>query len=328
MSANIDTMMYVGQTPWHGLGHRYEVAPTTSEEIITAAKLDWTVSASKMHTELHPEGVLGYHAIYRDDNNEVLGVVNDAYPRLVQNTETFNAFADILGKEVSVETAASLGRGGVVFGCFKINESYKLIDDDVDHYFVVMNDHLKTDGKITILNTPIRVVCQNTLSAALAAGSHKIRIPVVADTNMNAELARKVIESAGTCIAQLDNQANKMLKQKISKQYVETLLDELFPFVGDGSDESIHSKANERISMMRSTFVEKCMGASDLQNYAGTQYQVYNALTDFTQHYFANAEKAYDLQYRMKMIPGMGGSSETPAGLVSKYLKIKDKIVA
>lgn len=328
MSANIDTMMYVGETPWHGLGHRYEVAPKTPQEIIEAAKLDWTVSAAKMNTELNPEGVLGYHAIYRDDNHEILGVVNDMYPRLVQNTETFNAFADILGNEVTVETAASLGRGGTVFGCFKINESYKLIDDDVEHYFVVVNDHTKSDGKITILNTPIRVVCQNTLSSALAAGSHKIRIPVTADTNMNAELARKIIESSGTCIAQLDNRANELLKQKVSRQYVETLLDELFPFVGDGSDESIHSKANERIDMMRHTFVEKCMGASDLQNYAGTQYQIYNALTDFSQHYFANAEKAYDLGYRMRMIPGMGGSSETPAALVSKYFKLKDKIVA
>lgn len=328
MPANIDSMMYVGETPWHGLGHRYETPPKTSEEIIEAAKLNWTVNAAKMTTEIHPEGVFGYHAIYREDNDEVLGVVNNVYPRLVQNSETFYAFADLLGKEVEVETAASLGRGEQVFGCFKINESYKLIDDDVDHYFVVLNDHRRADGQVTVLNTPIRVVCQNTLSSALAASSHKIRIPVSSDSSMNAELARKIIESAGTCISQLDNRANELLKQKVSKSYIEKLLDELFPYVGDGSDESIFSTANERISMMRSTFVEKCMGASDLQNYAGTQYQVYNALTDYTQHYFANATKAYDLSYRMKMIPGMGGSSETPANLVSKYFKIKDKIIA
>ena len=326
MSANIDSMMYVGETPWHGLGHKYEVAPSTPQEIITAAKLDWTVNTAKMTTQIHPEGVSNYHAIYREDNNQVLGVVNRPYPVVVQNTDTFNAFADILGKEVTVETAASLGLGETVFGCFKINDSYKLIDDDVDHYFVVMNDHTKADGKITILNTPIRVVCQNTLSSALASTSYKLRIPVCADSAINAELARKVIESAGRCIMQLDNRANEMLKQKVSKQYVETLLDELFPFVGDGSDESIHSRANEMTSMIRSTFIEKCMGAEDLANYRGTQYQIYNALTDFSQHYFKNPDKAYDLNYRMSLMPGMG--TDTPTNLVSKFLKIKDKLVA
>ena len=40
MSANIDTMMYVGEVPWHGLGTRYETPPKTSKELIKGAKLD------------------------------------------------------------------------------------------------------------------------------------------------------------------------------------------------------------------------------------------------------------------------------------------------
>lgn len=40
MAANIDSMMYVGETPWHGLGHKYDTVPATPQEIILAAKMD------------------------------------------------------------------------------------------------------------------------------------------------------------------------------------------------------------------------------------------------------------------------------------------------
>lgn len=325
MSAGIDTMMYVAETPWHNLGHKYDVAPKTSEEIIKGAELDWTVAATKMYTTEHGD-VMNYHAIYREDNNTILGVVNSAYPRLVQNTESFKAFEDILGKEVDIDTAASLGKGERVFGCFKINQGYKLIDDDVDHYLVVINDHLKTDGKVTLLNTPIRVVCQNTLSHALSNNSYKVRVPIYGDSGANAEIAKKVIEGAGSCIKELDKKANNMLAQKVSRDYIEKLLDELFPYIkADG--ETTHSKANDIADMMRETFLSECMGADNLANYRGTQYQVFNALTDFSTHYFKSVDKAYDLNYRMSLLPGMG-ATDNPSTLVTKFLKIKDKLIA
>lgn len=324
MSANISTMMYVKETPWHGLGHRYETAPETPQEIITAAELDWRVNTAKMKTDLHND-VFNYHAIYREDNNMVLGVVNRARPEVVQNIDAFNAFEQILGREVVVDTAASLGHGETVFGCFKINEGYTVLDDKIDHYFVVMNDHLKADGKVTILNTPIRVVCQNTLSAALSNNSYKVRIPVSDNKAVNSELARKIISGAGLAMDSLTSNAQKMVKQKISRDHIEAVLDELFPMIKAEGD-SLHTKANETVEMMRETFLSECLGADNLGNYRGTQYQVFNALTDFSQHYFKNPEKSYDLRYRMNLMPGMG--TDSPANLVSKYLKIKDKIAA
>lgn len=327
MSANIDTMMYVGTVPWHGLGHQYEVAPTTSKEIIEAAELGWTVNSAKMHTDLHGD-VFGYHAIYREDNNHIIGVVNKARPKLVQNVDTFNAFEDIIGNTVTVDTAASLGGGEKVFGCFKISNAYKLVDDEVDHYFVVLNEHLKADGKITILNTPIRVVCQNTLSQALSQNSMKIRIPLSSDNGVNAELAKRVIGSVDKCVEDLSKTADKLVTQKVSKNYVETILDELFPYLKSEGNESLHTKANEAMDMMRSTFLSECMAADNLANYRGTQYQIFNALTDFSQHYFKNVDKGYDLNYRMNMLPGVGTGADSPASLVTKFLRIKDKIVA
>lgn len=326
MSANIDTMMYVKEVPWHGLGHKYDVAPSTPQDIITAAQMDWRVATEKMSTSLHGD-IPYYHAVYREDNNDVLGVVNKARPILVQNIDSFNAFEDLIeAKDVTVDTAASLSRGQTIFGCFKINSKFKVLDDDIEHYFVVMNDHLKADGKVTIMHTPIRVVCQNTLSAALSSSQAKARIPITSDANINSELARKLISDAEYAISCLGKKAETMATTKIDRAYVETVLDNLFPYLDSKGDESLHTAANEKTSMIRDTFLSECMGADNLGNYRGTQYQVFNALTDFSQHYFKNVEKAYDLQYRMNLLPGMGVDS--PASLVNKFLKIKDKIAA
>lgn len=323
MSANIDTMMYVGETPWHNLGAHYETAPTSSEEIISGAHLDWTVNSAKMKTDLHGD-VPNYHAIYREDTDDILGVVDAASPKLVQNSATFNAFDKMLGKDLDVETAASLGKGEKVFGCFKIHERFKVLDDDIDHYFVVFNDHLKVDGKVTILNTPVRVVCQNTLSHALNNNFYKLRIPVSTDSGVNATNASRLLQSVQNAIEYLKASAESMVKAKISREYVDKLLDELFPYI-ETSGPSMHDAANESVNSLRNAFLG-CMGVDNLNNYRGTQYQVFNALTDFTQHHFKKLEKAYDINHRMKLLPGMGADSESSK--VSKFLKIKDKLIA
>lgn len=329
MSANIDSMMYVKEIPWHGLGHRYEVAPTTPREIIEGAELGWEVDHAKMFTELHPQ-VLNYHAIYRKDTNSVLGAINRMENRIahVQNTEMFNAFENIIGKDVITDTAASLDGGCTVFGCFKISDSYKVLDDEIDHYFVVVNDHLKCDGRVTILNTPIRVVCQNTLSAALSSNCAKIRIPLSADPLINEDLSRKIIASAGKALTNLNERAEVLVRQKVSREYINKMLDEIFPYIEVKEGEtSTHDKANERIDMMRDTFVSDCLGADNLSNYAGTKYQVLNAVLDFSQHYYLNVDKSYDLRYRMGTILGSTDTTQ-PIGLTSKFLKVMNKIAA
>lgn len=324
MSANIDTMLYVGETPWHGLGVKYDEPPKTSEEIINGASLGWEVGAEPMKTDLHDK-IYGYHAIYRKDNNEVLGVVNNGHPQIVQNRDTFNTFNRMIGSDLEVETAASLGRGETVFGCFKINGGFKVIDDDVDHYFVVLNDHLRPDGKITVLNTPVRVVCQNTLSAALSNSAYKLRIPITDDFSVNESMAIKLKESVGTAIDSLNRRAEKMLKMKITRSEIDTILDELFPYMTGSDGTMLDTAANMNQSVVRDTFTQ-CLAVDNLANYRGTAWQIMNALTDFTQHYYKKIEKSFDLNYRMKKLPGVGQPTETD--LVAKYLKMADKLVA
>ena len=335
MSANIDTMLYVKETPWHAQGHKYDTPPMTSEEIIKGASLDWTVAAAPMMSDLEDgrgmQKVQGYHAIYREDTHNILGVINkpDYAIKCIQNTDMFRSIEGLLGKYIETDTAASLGLGETVFGCFKIHEQYKVLDDDIDHYFVVMNDHSRSDGKVTVLNTPIRVVCQNTLSAALSANYMKMRIPVAEDAMAASLLSHKIQETAENAKNNLIGRANKLVGQKVTREQVDDLLDELFPYIltpESGTIDSSHEKANEKTTLMRETFIHECLGADNLANYRGTAYQIYNGATDYFQHYWTNMENAYDLNKRMQNLPGYGISEGV--GKINKTLKFLNKIAA
>ena len=50
MAANVETMFYVRETPWHGLGTRVQAA-LTSEEALIAAELNWKVRSEDIHLE-------------------------------------------------------------------------------------------------------------------------------------------------------------------------------------------------------------------------------------------------------------------------------------
>lgn len=323
MSTNIDSLIYVNETPWHNLGKNMtENPPKTSAEIISSADLGWDVSALTMRTDMH-DIVPDYWTLYREDNQNILGVVKTKQPNIVQNTQTFESVENLLQSDMSVECIASLGRGETVFGCFKISDKYKLLDDEVDHYFVIMNEHLKPDGKVTVLNTPIRVVCQNTLNAALSSSLIKFRIPVSEDQGINEQVADKVLGNVGDCIIDLSKKAESLVKEKTDESFVINLLDFIFPFeVVDG--QILPTKSNDKVSIVRETFMNQCMEADNLQNYKGTKWQVFNALADFDSHYFSNLTNAYDLNKRMRTIPGFAGDSSSTSKAL-QFLKVADK---
>ena len=325
MAANIDTMIYVGATPWHGLGKDLTLTPPENAyEIAASASLLWNVKYERMYSENHNQ-IPNYNVLYRDDNNEILGVVNRSNLNIVQNVDTFNAVDKMIGDTLAVETAASLGKGETVFGCFKIQENYKLLDDDVEHYFVIVNDHLRPDGKVTVLNTPVRVVCQNTLTEAIGNNYAKMRIPVTAEASINATIAGNLLTSIDNSLKILETKAESMFMKKIDSSYVDKLLDVMFPYqIVDG--QPIMSRANESTSIAREVFLKNCMGADNLGNYRGTQWQVFNALTDYTQHYHRSVEKAYDINHRMSLLPGVKQTTETSK--VVKFLKIADQLAA
>jgi phage/plasmid-like protein (TIGR03299 family) len=112
MPANVETMFYVREAPWHGLGVRVEEA-LSSKKALTAAGLDWNVIQKTIFTNDN-ELIPNYKVNVRETDNKILGVVTDRY-KIVQNKEAF-AFTDsLLGEGVIYETAGSLQAGKKVW---------------------------------------------------------------------------------------------------------------------------------------------------------------------------------------------------------------------
>ena len=163
MSANVETMFSVRETPWHGLGRIVMDAPA-SREALELAGLDWQVESRNIYSGTGAM-IPGYRANVRSTDDAVLGVVSDRY-RIVQNEEAFQFTDDLLGEGVTYETAGSLQGGKKVWMLARLPRKYLIAGDQVVPYLVIFNSHDGSSG-VKVAMTPIRVVCQNTLNLAL-----------------------------------------------------------------------------------------------------------------------------------------------------------------
>jgi phage/plasmid-like protein (TIGR03299 family) len=165
-----------GVVPWHGIGEVLD-GVLTSEEAIKAARLEWKVEQTPIFTSTNwAQPIPGFVANVRSDTKEVLGLVSDRYC-IAQNKDVF-AFADeLIGTNTAkctYETAGSLWNGRRVFMLVNMPEG-RILGDEYQPYLCLSNAH---DGSssLQVFLTGIRVVCNNTLTAALQTAKRKIAI--------------------------------------------------------------------------------------------------------------------------------------------------------
>lgn len=275
MPANVESMFYVRQAPWHGLGVRVEEAPS-SQEALRLSGLDWQVIQQPIAT-VDGTPIPGYRANLRDTDQQVLGVVTDRY-RVVQNKEAF-AFTDgLLGEGVKYETAGSLQNGRKIWLLAKLPDKYIIEGDQIDPYLVFSNSH-DGSGSIKVAMTPIRVVCQNTLNLALSSAKR------VWSTIHVGDLAGKMTEAHNTLLlaekymGQLGLEFSRLSKVKLSDQKVLQYIDQLLPL--DDQPTQIHRKNVIRI---REDMKQRYFDAPDLQHVGKNAYRFLNAVSDFATH--------------------------------------------
>lgn len=159
---------YAGELPWHGLGVKVP-ADLTPEQMLEAAGLNWTVEAIPAYANVGGKQVdVGHSALVRSSDNRILDVItNDWQPN--QNIDAFRFFEEFVAAgDMEMHTAGSLKDGEIVWALAKVNESFEICGgkDKVDGFLHFTNPH-KYGKSIDIRFTPIRVVCNNTLTLSL-----------------------------------------------------------------------------------------------------------------------------------------------------------------
>lgn len=275
MAANIETMFYVRETPWHGLGTRVITAPT-SKEALGLAGLDWQVVQEPIYTETK-ELIEGYKANVRDSDRRVLGVVTDRY-KVIQNEEAFAFTDELLGEGVRYETAGSLQCGKKVWLLAHMPHEYIISGERISPYLVFSNTH-DGSGAIKVALTPIRVVCNNTLNLALNTAKRSWSMIHTGDIKEKMQEAKNTLFMAEKYMDELGKEFEALRMISMTDAKVMEYIQELLPV-----DESATSQQIRNIKRLQEDMKIRYFEAPDLVGLGKNAYRFVNAVSDFATH--------------------------------------------
>ena len=273
MAANVETMFYVREKPWHGLGTEVQEA-VNSAEALHLAGLDWTVQPREIQV-VGGDPIMNYKANVRSSDGAVLGVVSDRY-QIVQNADAFAFTDELIGGDVCYETAGSLQGGRKIWLLAKMPER-EIAGDAVEPYLCFSNTH-DGSGAIRVCMTPIRVVCNNTLNLALNTAKRQWSTRHVGDMDAKMQEARLCLELAGEYMDNLGAYAYKLANKTIYEEELNEILSELFPVEEDSSDRKKATAQRAKDEFM------VCYWRPDIAKFMNTAWGVVNAMSDMVTH--------------------------------------------
>ena len=272
MAALVETMMYVRETPWHGLGTKVDEAPT-SAAALRLAQLDWTVDQHPVFADGNE--VAGYKANVRSSDGRCLGIVSNRY-KVVQNVDAFSFTDSLIGGDVRYETAGSLNGGRKIWLLARLPET-EICGDKTDPYMVFSNTHDGT-GAVRVCMTPIRVVCNNTLNLALGSAQRAWSVRHVGDISTKLNEARHCLDMANQYMGELGIEADRLANKTVTDERLKQILDELFPANDDMSDIQ-----KRHVQRLKDEYLV-CYFAPDIAKFRGTAWGAVNAMSDMVTH--------------------------------------------
>ena len=240
MAHAVETMAYAGQVPWHGLGKKVST-DMTPDQMADEAGLNWTVTKRRAYTATENAPnifkpdldslvmVPDHYFLMRDDNNGILSHCGENYVPF-QNKEVMSFFKKFTeAGDMQMETAGSLKEGREIWGLAKLRDGFTLPGgDEIEGYLLLNNSH-KAGKALSIMFTPIRVVCNNTLNLALNQSGQKFRVlhlQMFDEEIMNA--AEEALGLSDKQMKTFTEQANFLSSKKATDIQVANYVAELF----------------------------------------------------------------------------------------------------
>ena len=275
MAAEVETMFYTREKPWHGLGTLVAEAPE-SREALRIAGLNWKVLQEPVYTE-NDELIQGYKANVRDSDRKILGVVTDRY-KVIQNEEAF-AFTDaLLAEGVRYETAGSLQEGRRVWLLARLPREYIIAGERISPYMVFSNTH-DGSGAVKTALTPIRVVCNNTLNLALRTAKRSWSMIHTGDISGKIEEAKNTLFLADEYMSALGKEFENLRGIRLSEKQVMDYIEILLPV-----EENFTPQQKRGIERLREDMRMRYFDAPDLKDVGNNGYRFINVVSDFATH--------------------------------------------
>lgn len=280
MAHMVETMAYAGETPWHGLGVHVP-SDLSPAQMLEKANLDWTVEKVPAFANVGGKQTsVGWSALVRSSDESILSVVsNDWNP--VQNHEAFEFFHEYCAAgDMEMHTAGSLRDGQIVWVLAKIKESFELFKgDQVDSYLLFTNPH-KFGQSIDVRFTPIRVVCNNTLTLSLSEKADRM-VKKSHRTQFDADQVKEQLGIATHKLAKYKEMAQFLGSKRYNDTNLKEYFNRIFPVLAYNKEKGPQRKDLSKSATRALDIISTQPGA---QYAEGSWWQAFNAVTYLTDH--------------------------------------------
>lgn len=285
MAHMVESMAFVNQVPWHGLGNQL-VAGQSLEAWQTAAGMDWEIKESPVRFMTESAGNLGAimsfpenKVLFRSDTNVPLSVVGNRY-QVVQPSEILAFYKDlteVAGYEL--ETAGVLKGGKKLWALARTGQSSTLKGSDTVNAYILLATACDGTLATTAQFTSVRVVCNNTLAVALAGGSGAVKVPHSTTFDPQAVKAQ-----LGVSVSSWDSFMYRMKGLSERKVKSTEAFNYFLRVFTSEPNKSGAGVTNERAMTKAMALYEGAGKGADLASSKGTAFGLLNSVTEFVDH--------------------------------------------
>ncbi len=288
----VQTMAYVNETPWHGLGHKL-AAHQPLEVWAERAGMNWRIEESEVRfvasNGTESKGLGSIHAfpeqkvLYRSDTKAPLSVVSKRY-EAVQPSAVLGFFRDLTevgGYEL--ETAGVLKEGRKFWALARTGQSAVLKGKDQVHGYLLLATACDGTLATTAQFTSVRVVCNNTLAIALGEGQGAVKV------NHRSQFdAQAVKRQLGLAIASWDAflvRMKALSERKVTLNMAEAYFKRVLTYATvNPAGQSVTAVNDRALKSVQELFTGRGKGAN-LASASGTAWGLLNATTEFCDHH-------------------------------------------
>ncbi|HDR9077183.1 TPA: DUF932 domain-containing protein [Burkholderia vietnamiensis] len=284
----VQTMAYVNQEPWHGLGNK--LAPKQPLEVwARAAGMNWSIEEAEVRFVAAGNGNLGsIHAfpeqkvLYRSDTQAPLSVVSARY-QVVQPAEILEFYRDLTEHSgFELETAGVLKDGKKLWALARTGQSVTLKGKDTVNGYVLLATACDGTLATTARHTSVRVVCNNTLQIALgdSAGAVKVGHRSQFDAQAVKRQLGIAVSSWDAFMVRMKALSERQMSDAAAEKFLRRVL--TYPNTSPANRDVL--AVNERaIKAVAELYSGRGKGA-DLASASGTAWGLLNAVTEYVDH--------------------------------------------
>jgi phage/plasmid-like protein (TIGR03299 family) len=279
MSANISLsstgqaeVFAAGEPAWHNLGANVKEAPTW-EKAAKLAGLTWEVTKKQLLNPVTKQPIPSF-ALLRGDDNRWLNTVGPDYIA-IQNPQIFSFTNAVIGAGAKYESAGALGRGEIVWCLARLPGSFEPVKGDKHIPYLLFVDYRGGKAAQTKL-VLTRVVCWNTLNAALHEGGTSLKLRHDGSIHEKMKLAEQLLKQANGQFISITDRLKKLAEKKVTQNQFELVMTKLFP----GWDKQGHKQ--NQAAVVANNFMSNDGGK--IANIQGTAYSLFQSVTRYIDH--------------------------------------------